>query len=74
MRIVKPDQTLSVRVVKRQRITQAMRALGGSLAFPDLEFEPIALIEPMGAPIKSEEKFERVYISAIHLSYHYTII
>jgi hypothetical protein len=60
VRIVKPDQALSVRVVKRQRITQPMRPLGGSLALADLEFQPIALIEPMGTAVKSEEKFERV--------------
>jgi hypothetical protein len=74
VRIIKPDQALSVRVVKRQRITQPMRPLGGSLPLADLEFQPIALIEPMGTAVKGEEKFERVYIGLIYLSYHYMII
>jgi hypothetical protein len=70
VRNVKSNQALSTWVVKRQRVTQPVRPLGGSLAPPDLEFQPIALIEPMGAAVKDEEKFERVYIATIDLSYH----
>ena len=73
VRIVKPNQALSIRVVKRQRIAQPVRPLGGSLALPNLEFQPVALIEPMGTTVKGEEKFERVYIVIINLSYHYMI-
>ena len=74
VRIVKPNQALSVRFVKRRRITQPVRPLGRRLARPDLEFQPIALIEPMGTTVKGEEKFERVFIGVIQLSYHHMII
>jgi hypothetical protein len=60
--IVKTDQALPVRVVERERITQAVRPLSGRLAAPDLEFQPVALIEPMSAAVKGEQELERMLI------------
>jgi hypothetical protein len=74
VRIVKADQALSVRVVERQRIAQAVRPFRRRLTAPDLEFQPIALIEPVGAAVKGEKKLERMFIATTYLSYHGRII
>jgi hypothetical protein len=68
--VVKADQALPIRIVERERIAQAVRPLRRGFAPFDLEFQPVPLIQQMSAPVKSQQKFEGMFIASAYLSYH----
>ena len=62
VRVVKPDQTMPVRIVQRERIAQPVRPFWRRLRPLDLELQPVALGEVVNAAIKSEQKLKGVFV------------
>ena len=58
VRIVESDQSRPIRRMKRERVGQAMRSVRRRIDAHDFEFEPVALLEMMDAPIECEQELQ----------------
>jgi hypothetical protein len=60
--IVETDQPVAVRVMQRKAVPQTMRTFRRYFRAPDLEFQPISLVEQVDAAIEGKQEFKRVLV------------
>lgn len=67
MGIVEAYEPATLRIVKRERISEAVRSCEAGADLPDLELQPISLFQVVNAAVERQKKFEGMIAGYLYI-------